>query len=145
MAGSVSGPAGPHSITYPGQLSRDGAGIAARHLHFHAAGNTDTPTIAEAPHTRRVPSKTGRELIKKIWEVDPLSCPRCGHEMKIISLIYEPDPQSTQCAERPICSELPIITTSTVAHRDGSCLHIPRNRPQNVLDRIDNTRNHNSA
>jgi hypothetical protein len=38
---------------------------------------------------RRVPSKTWRELIKKIWEVDPLSCPRCAHEMKIISLIHE--------------------------------------------------------
>jgi hypothetical protein len=40
---------------------------------------------------RRVPSKTWRELIKKIWEVDPLSCPRCDHEMKIISLIHEAD------------------------------------------------------
>ncbi len=39
---------------------------------------------------RRVPSKTWRELIRKIWEVDPLSCPRCGHEMKIISRIHEP-------------------------------------------------------
>jgi hypothetical protein len=39
---------------------------------------------------RRVPSKTWRELIKKIWEVDPLSCPRCSHEMKIISLIHDP-------------------------------------------------------
>ena len=38
----------------------------------------------------RIPSKTWRELIKKIWEVDPLTCPRCGHEMKIISLIHEP-------------------------------------------------------
>jgi hypothetical protein len=35
----------------------------------------------------RVLSKTWRELIKKIWEVDPLDCPRCGHEMRIISLI----------------------------------------------------------
>ena len=40
---------------------------------------------------RRLPSKTWRELIKKIWEVDPLSCPRCSHEMKIISLIHEPE------------------------------------------------------
>jgi hypothetical protein len=40
------------------------------------------------PH--RIPSKTWREIIKKIWEVDPLSCPRCGHEMKIISLINDP-------------------------------------------------------
>lgn len=38
----------------------------------------------------RVPSKTWRELIKRIWEVDPLSCPRYAHEMKIISLINDP-------------------------------------------------------
>jgi hypothetical protein len=37
-----------------------------------------------------IPSKTWRELIKKIWEADPLCCPRCAHEMKIISLIDEP-------------------------------------------------------
>ena len=30
------------------------------------------------------------ESDKKIWEVDPLSCPRCGHEMKLINLIHEP-------------------------------------------------------
>ena len=40
---------------------------------------------------RRIPSKTWRELIKKIWEADPLTCPRCGHEMKSISLINDPD------------------------------------------------------
>ena len=40
---------------------------------------------------RRAPSKTWRELIKKIREVAPLRCPRWGHEMKIISLIHEPD------------------------------------------------------
>jgi hypothetical protein len=40
---------------------------------------------------RRIPSKTWPDLIKKIWEVDPPTCPRCGHEMKIISLINEPD------------------------------------------------------
>ena len=38
----------------------------------------------------RVSSKIWRELIGKIWEVDPLSCPRYGHEMKVISLINEP-------------------------------------------------------
>jgi hypothetical protein len=39
----------------------------------------------------RVPSKTWRELIKNVWEIDPLTCPRCGSEMKIISLIQDPD------------------------------------------------------
>ena len=42
----------------------------------------------DPPH---VPSKTWRELIKKVWEVDLLTCPRCGSEMRIISLIQDPD------------------------------------------------------
>lgn len=33
-----------------------------------------------------IPSKTWRECIKKVWEVDPLECLKCGIEMKIISL-----------------------------------------------------------
>ncbi len=37
------------------------------------------------PH--RVPSKTWRECIKKIWEVDPLCCPHCTGPMKIVSFI----------------------------------------------------------
>ena len=36
---------------------------------------------------RRLPSKKWRELIKKVWEVDPFECPRCGREMKMIALI----------------------------------------------------------
>jgi hypothetical protein len=37
----------------------------------------------------RMPSKKWRECIKKIYEVDPLCCPKCGGEMKIISFIDE--------------------------------------------------------
>ena len=29
---------------------------------------------------RRIPSKKWRELIKKVWEADPLLCPRCQNE-----------------------------------------------------------------
>ncbi len=36
-----------------------------------------------------IPSKKWRECIKKIYEVDPLCCPKCGGEMKIISFINE--------------------------------------------------------
>jgi transposase len=42
------------------------------------------------PQTRKIPSKAWRECIKKVWEVDPLECPHCGAEMKIISFIDEP-------------------------------------------------------
>jgi len=38
---------------------------------------------------RRIPSPVWRECIKKIWEVDPLECPKCQAEMKIISFIHE--------------------------------------------------------
>jgi hypothetical protein len=36
---------------------------------------------------KKVPTKKWRELIKKIWEVDPLICPECGAIMKMIALI----------------------------------------------------------
>jgi len=35
-------------------------------------------------------SKKWRELIKKVWEVDPMMCPKCGKPMKVIALIDEP-------------------------------------------------------
>ncbi len=38
---------------------------------------------------KTIPSKKWRECIKKIYEVDPLCCPKCGGEMKIISFITE--------------------------------------------------------
>jgi len=38
---------------------------------------------------RNIPSPQWRECIKKVWEIDPLECPKCGSEMKIISFITE--------------------------------------------------------
>lgn len=38
---------------------------------------------------KKIPSPTWRECIKKVWEVDPLKCPQCGAEMKIVSFINE--------------------------------------------------------
>ena len=38
---------------------------------------------------RRIPSRSWRELIKKVWEVDPLLCTQCHHEMRIVSLIND--------------------------------------------------------
>jgi len=37
----------------------------------------------------RIPSKTWRECIKRIWEIDPLQCPYCGGSMKIIAFITQ--------------------------------------------------------
>ena len=44
---------------------------------------------ASAPSAKQA-RKRWAALIKQVYEVDPLSCPKCGKEMKIISFI-EPD------------------------------------------------------
>jgi len=36
-----------------------------------------------------VPSKGWAEMIRKVYEVDPLLCPQCGGEMKVISFIKD--------------------------------------------------------
>ena len=63
------------------QLLKDGADVP----------ETDAADIIQItePATRKIPSKTWRECIKKVWEVDPLECPYCGAEMKIVSFIDE--------------------------------------------------------
>lgn len=47
--------------------------------------------ILDASQTgpRKIPSRTWRECIKKVWEVDPLICAKCGGEMRIVSFIDE--------------------------------------------------------
>jgi hypothetical protein len=39
--------------------------------------------------SKRIPQLMWRGSIKKIWEVDPLTCPKCAGEMRIISFIYK--------------------------------------------------------
>ena len=43
------------------------------------------------PQDRNGAKRSGnwRELIKKVWEADPLLCPHCQHEMRIVALIDE--------------------------------------------------------
>jgi hypothetical protein len=36
-----------------------------------------------------VPSKGWMEMIRKVYEVDPLICPRCGGRMKVIAFLTE--------------------------------------------------------
>jgi len=43
--------------------------------------------IEEEP--RPVPSKGWAEMIRKVYEVDPLICPRCGGRMKVVAFLTE--------------------------------------------------------
>jgi len=46
------------------------------------------PPIIEEEE-RYLPSKGWAEMIKKVYEVDPLLCPRCGGEMRVIAFIED--------------------------------------------------------
>jgi len=37
----------------------------------------------------RVPSKGWAEMIRKVYEVDPLVCPRCGGRMRVVAFLTE--------------------------------------------------------
>jgi len=42
---------------------------------------------------RPIPSKGWAEMIRKVYEADPMLCPRCGGAMKIISSLISPGPR----------------------------------------------------
>ena len=82
-------------VRYYGWYSNRSRGDRQRRSHLKSQHDS-----AEIPETievlnvsehqpKRIPSKTWRECIKKVWEIDPLECPRCGAKMKIISFIKE--------------------------------------------------------
>jgi hypothetical protein len=54
---------------------------------------TDTaiPNIIEADETSPAKRTAWARLIQKIYEVDPLTCPKCKGAMKIISFIDQPE------------------------------------------------------
>jgi len=58
-----------------------------------AESPTALPAMADEPFRRRA-RLTWAALIKKVYEVDPLLCPYCGAEMKIVAFITE---HSTIC------------------------------------------------
>jgi hypothetical protein len=66
---------GPYSNAHRGKMRK--AGVSPSH-----------PLIIEE-EVRHVPSKGWAEMIKKVYEVDPLLCPQCGGEMKVISFIED--------------------------------------------------------
>ncbi len=37
----------------------------------------------------RIPRRGWAEMIRRVYEVDPLICPQCGGEMKVISFIED--------------------------------------------------------
>jgi len=82
---------GAQMVRYYGWYSNKSRGLRARKAQETASAAL--PPVGQVLievanyQPRRGASKKWRELIKKVWEVDPLLCPDCQGEMKIIALI----------------------------------------------------------
>jgi hypothetical protein len=77
---------GAYSNAARGRRRRAEAGGASVEL---APGATSVEDEAKGCADLRVLRRRWRELIKRIYEVDPLVCPRCQAEMRIIAFIID--------------------------------------------------------
>jgi hypothetical protein len=93
-------PKGSHLIRYYGWYSNKARGmrrkaaeaaLAAQQAAAAAAGQP-SPTAAPlaAVPVRSRSSPTWAMLIKRIFEVDPLACPQCGSEMRVVAFLEPP-------------------------------------------------------
>ena len=76
------------SVHFYGYYSNKSRGIRKKSEHA-AKGEI---VIADFMPLKKSCSKTWAALIKKIYEVDPLRCPKCHHDMKIIAFIEKQEP-----------------------------------------------------
>jgi len=86
-------PKGAHLIRYYGWYSNKARGM--RRKAAEAAGAAEQPTTASAVDAAPVPvrsraSQTWAMLIKRVYEIDPLICPRCSGQMKVVAFIEPP-------------------------------------------------------
>ena len=49
------------------------------------------PSILESDESSKERRKNWARLIQKIYEVDPLTCPKCASRMRVISVIEQPE------------------------------------------------------
>jgi len=67
----------------------DTVGQAPRLPSAESVDDTGQPERLPYKARRKIPTRAWRELIKRAWGVDPLLCPKCGGQMRLISLIED--------------------------------------------------------
>jgi hypothetical protein len=50
----------------------------------------DDPEAEVSTPARQAAKAAWAKLIRKVYEVDPLECPKCGAQMRVIALIEDP-------------------------------------------------------
>jgi len=82
-----------HSVRYYGFYSN-----VARGKRGKAAAPAELSSPGEVPEGETAPENADRaalrrrwaEMIRRVYEVDPLVCPRCGGEMRVVGFINQP-------------------------------------------------------
>ena len=83
-------PKGAHLIRYYGWYSNKARGMRRKAAEAAEQAAATSSGIAAAPSTRSRCSQTWAMLIKRVYEVDPLACPKCGGGMRVIAFIEPP-------------------------------------------------------
>jgi hypothetical protein len=84
-------PQGAHLIRYYGWYSNKARGMRRKDAEAAAeqwAGSSSGETAAVPARSRA--SQTWAMLIKRVYEIDPLACPECGGQMKVVAFIEPP-------------------------------------------------------
>ena len=79
-------PKGSHTIRYYGWYSNKARGMRRKAAEAEAAEQAGGEG-AEAPTPSRS-SQTWAMLIKRVYEVDPLCCPKCQGEMRVVAILF---------------------------------------------------------
>jgi ribosomal protein S27E len=83
---------GAHLIRYYGWYSNKARGMRRKAAEAAAAARPAGPSsraAAAVPAPGRC-SQTWAMLIKRVYEIDPLACPKCGGQMKVIAFLEPP-------------------------------------------------------
>ncbi len=81
-----------HLVRYYGAYSNRVRGqrrIAEAQFGAHPSSETSEELVPTPPQ-RAALRRRWANLIRRVYEVDPLVCPRCGGEMHVVSFITEP-------------------------------------------------------
>ncbi|HXV61385.1 MAG TPA: hypothetical protein VEK15_11865 [Vicinamibacteria bacterium] len=78
-----------HLVHFHGAYANRVRRIYREPIRHEEQGQVNPTTTTTTTTTRRAANKRWRELIYRVYEVGPLTCDRCGAEMKVLALITE--------------------------------------------------------
>ena len=80
-----------HRVRYYGAYSNRARGQRRKaEERLQGSGSGEVEEAVPAPPERAARRRRWANLIRRVYEVDPLVCPRCGAEMRVVGFITEP-------------------------------------------------------